>query len=139
MVSTFFHAKINDFCTLYGIYTINDYFCTLYWYFFLFLVSTRCVNTNIYIYIYIKIRARVLTTRELKPTVPGEVQHHMINNERAKFLHYKSTRVSQPRTSTLNYSSKYFYLIYDNLSVKSCIIPSIYHKILCRYQKTFDN
>ena len=38
-------------------------------------------GASIYIYIYIYI---------------------YVYNERAKFLHYKSTRVSQPRTSTLN-------------------------------------
>ena len=32
-----------------------------------------------------------------------------------------------------------FYLIYDKLSAKSYIILSIHPKILCRYQKAFDN
>ena len=43
-------------------------------------------NRSYYIYIYIYIYYIYI----------------YIYNERAKFLHYKSTRVSQPRTSTLN-------------------------------------
>ena len=58
--------------------------------------------------------------------------HKLAPDLNQQFLLFKFSTIFQDKIID-------FYLIYDKLSVKSCIILSIYFKILLRYQKTFDN